>query len=95
MSDVRTLTKLEDGNLIHGSTQDVSQILKATQAQHAEGQHGSKDMKLAARLPMVLVEKYCNDRGISFQEFMANPAHVKTMLNDPANKPWRVWGGRI
>lgn len=92
---LQTVVKLEDGNLIHGSTQDVTQILKATQEQHRDGRHGSKDMKLAARLPMVLVEKYCNDRGITFQEFMNDKTHVKRMVNAPENKPWRIWAGRL
>lgn len=85
----------EEGKLIQGSVQDCTPILEHAQALHAEGQYGGSDMKLAATLPAVLVEQYCNLNGIDLQEFMRNPVHVKRMCNDPDLKGFRVWPGRV
>jgi hypothetical protein len=52
-------------------------------------------MKLAARIPNVIVEKYCNDNKISFREFMGNREHVRRVLNDPSLSHFRVWPGRV
>ena len=44
---------------------------------------------------MVLVEAYCNDRGITFDQFMGDPAHIRAMVNDPALDAFRIWRGRV
>lgn len=85
----------EDGKLIQGTLQDCTPILEAAQEQHLAGQHGTSDMKLAAKLPAAIVETYCNVNGIDLGEFMRNPVHVKRMCNDPDLKGFRVWPGRI
>lgn len=90
-----TVVALEDGNLITGSVQDCTPFVERTKALHREGIHGSSDFKHAASFPPVLVEKYCNINGISFGEFLKNPVHCKAMLNDPALKDFRVWGGKV
>jgi len=95
MSELRTFAKLEGDNLITGSVQDCTPYMERAKALHNEGFHGSKDMRLAATIPDVLVEKYCNDNGITFQEFMRDKTHIKRMCNDPALKAFRVWPGRI
>ncbi len=95
MSELRSFARLEGDTLITGSVQDCTPYAERAKALHNEGFHGSKDMRLAATLPDVLVEKYCNDNGITFQEFMRDRAHVKRMCNDPALAHFRVWKGKI
>lgn len=56
----------------------------------AAGQTGPKDMPHLAEFPAAVVEKYINDNGITFAEWMANPVHVRRMLNDPALAGFRV-----
>lgn len=93
---VSTTVKLNtDGSLTTGTTQDCTPILEHAQELHRTGQHGSKEMKLAASFPYVIVEKYCNDNNILFSEFMNSPEHKKRMLNDPALSYFRIWQGRI
>lgn len=86
---------VEDGKLITGTTQDCTPIAEYTKARHNAGEHGSSEMRLAASLPMVLIEKYCNDKGITFDEWMREKSHVRAMLSDPALSHFRVWGGRV
>lgn len=85
----------EGDTTVFESVQDCTPIAEHTRALHKEGFHGSKDMKHAASLPMVLVERYCNDRGIDFAEWMRDPTHIRTMLSDPALAAFRVWEGRV
>lgn len=97
MSEVHTrLDVTDDDTLVIQRSQDVDPILRATRelAKDNNGKSQSGEMYHAARLPMVLVENYCNQKGITFREFMANPTHVKTMLNDPALSKFRIWNGR-
>lgn len=92
---LQTRIHQEDGLTVFESVQDCTAIAEDAKARHREGLHGSKEMRHAASLPMVLIEKYCNDKGISFAEWMGNPVHVKTMLQDPALADFRVWGGKV
>jgi hypothetical protein len=52
-------------------------------------------MRLAASIPMVLVERYLNDHAISLQELGRSPEHQKRLLNDPALAHFRIWKGRV
>lgn len=84
----------QDDLIIAHSVQDVSPILEACKTLAKEGVTGSSELKHAATFPMVLIETYMNKIGINFQEFMRNPQHAKTMLNDPDLKGFRVWQGQ-
>jgi hypothetical protein len=61
----------------------------------AVGATGSKDMKLAASVPGIFIQKYLNDNGVTFAEFMREPKHADRLLADPALAAFRVWQGRV
>lgn len=75
--------------------QDVEPVLEEAKARASAGLVGNKDFWHMAELPFVIVEKYCNDKGITFAEFMGNTDHVRAMVNDPALANFRVHGGRM
>jgi hypothetical protein len=75
--------------------QDLDPILARTHNLRINGDIGGSDMKHAASIPNVLIEKYCNENGITFNEWMRDPSHIKRMLNDPQNEPFRIWKGRV
>ena len=87
----QTIVALQDGNLVTGTRQDATPIADMTKRMANEGLHGSKDMRLAASIPFVFVEKYCNDKGITFAEFSASQHHKNALINDPALSAFRVW----
>ena len=95
MSGVLTRLHEHDGALTFERVQDVEPILDATAARRVAGMTGSSEMRHAASIPKVVVEAYCNRQGITFAEFMGNPAHGKAMLNDPALSAFRIWQGRV
>ena len=56
---------------------------------------GSSELKHAARFDAEVVDQYCRNAGITLNEFMVNPVHVRRMLNDPALSGFRVWEGKV
>ena len=95
LGDVVSTIALQDGALITGTTQDCTPYAERAQAMQAAGLHGSRDMRLAASVPAVLVERYCNQAGIDLAEFNASQDHKKRLLNDPALAAFRIWPGRV
>ena len=94
-SGVFTNLIADQDRLVVNRVQDVEPILDLTHDLRNAGRVGSGEFRHAASLPMVLVEAYCNDRGLQFSEFMADTKHVNAMVNDPALKAFRVWEGRV
>ena len=92
---LQTVIALQDGNLITGTVQDCTPIAELAKALHREGFHGSSEFRHAAKLPDVAVDAYCNNNGITFQEFMNDPKHIRAMCNDPTLKDFRIWPGRL
>jgi len=91
----QTVVALEDGNLVTGMVQQCAPIADITKYLHNTGQHGSSDMRLAASIPLVFVEKYLHDNRITMHEFTQSQDHKKRLLGDPALAAFRVWNGRI
>ena len=86
---------IQDDQLVSYVEQDLDPILARTHDLRINGDTGGSDMKHAASIPNVLIEAYCNQKGITFQEWMQNPVHIKAMLNDPQNECFRIWKGRV
>ena len=93
--DVKTYMALEDGNLITGTVQDCTPYVERAQALHREGFHGSSEMKHAAEIPFVIIEKYCNDHNITLRDFMRGEEHITRMCNDPSLAAFRIWPGKL
>lgn len=98
MDDVKTIIHKHNdgqGGLSFERIQDCTAIAEAAKRQQNYGVTGTSDMKLAARLPLVIVERYLNDNAITMHEFLGNKEHIKRLCNDPSLSAFRVWNGRI
>lgn len=95
MNDLQVNLDVKDGLLIAESVQDCTPIAEQAKRLHNEGMHGSSDFKHAAEIPNVFIEKYCNDHGILYSEFLKNKEHIRRVLNDPALAHFRIWKGRV
>ncbi|MBT2300366.1 hypothetical protein J7E70_07800 [Variovorax paradoxus] len=95
MSEMQTKLHVKDDVMVVENIQDCTPYLERAKALHNEGIHGSTDFKHAAELPKVAIESYINRHGITFAQWMADPVHIKRMLNDPDLKGFRVWPGRV
>lgn len=61
-------------------------------AANAEAWSSSGELLHLAEFPAVIVERYCTERGITFEEFMRDQkTHVRALLSDPALSAFRVW----
>jgi deoxyribodipyrimidine photolyase len=92
---LRTSFAEYDGKLIIAQSQDCTPIAEYAKQQQAIGNVGSADMRHAAKIPNVIIEKYCNEHGVTFAEVMRNPVHMKRICNDPANAAFRIWKGKL
>ena len=98
MQDVQTIIHRHNdgqGGLTFERVQDCNAIAERCKTQASQGITGSSDMKLAASIPLVIVEAYMNNAGITMQEFSSNKEHIRRMLQDPALAHFRVWNGKI
>lgn len=95
MLDMQTRMFAQDDRIVVGRSQDCTPVLEDAKRRHNEGMHGSSELKHAARIPSVIVEKYCNEHGVSFAEFMADPAHIKRVVQHPDNSMFRIWPGKF
>jgi len=92
---VQTRMHEEDGKTIFERVQDCTPIVEVAKSLHNEGLHGSSEMKHAAKIPAVVVERYCNDHNITFHEFCGNQDHIRRILNDPSLSAFRIWRGQV
>ncbi len=97
MSDVLNRYHHDGDRLIIERVQDVEPYLEhlAKIRQVTDGVSESGDFRYAGTIPDVIVEKYCNERGISYAEFVNNREHHRRILNDPNYSKLRVWKGRL
>lgn len=92
---LHTIFAEADGRIFIAQTQDCTPVVKRAQALHKAGMHGSSEMRHAASIPMVILEKYMNEHRVSYQELMTDPVHIKRICNDPDNAMFRIWPGRL
>lgn len=85
----------KQAHIHEASVSDLKAVAEHCGDLRSAGLTGSSDMKLAARVPAFFVQKYINDNGITFAEFMRDNKHVDRFLADPALSHFRVWTGRI
>lgn len=85
----------EGDNLIERRSFDAEPYIEHAMALQNAGITGSSDFRHAAHFPPGLFEVYMKHHGISFHELMANPVHVKNMLNDPGLSRFRIWRGKV
>lgn len=93
--DVRTKFKEEDDRLIVTRSQDVSGIVDYAKAMHNEGKTGRADGRYLATIPGIVIEHYCNTKGITFKQWVSDAEVRKRFLNDPDYSYFRIWKGKV
>jgi hypothetical protein len=92
---VQTSYKLEEDQIIVTRSQDVGAIVERAKALSNEGYHGRADARVVASIPPVVIEHYCNLKGVTFHQWCTDPGIRKAFLNDPDYADLRIWKGRI
>ena len=68
--------------------QDVEAILEANKRAFnaCPTTHKSETFNHKAKIPDLIWQKWCTDKGIKHQEFLSNPKVLRRFLDDPDNK---------
>lgn len=74
--------------MVEVTHQDLDPLLEQVKKDR-ETHVQSKDMKLAAWIPMEVVERMMRDGSFN------DPEAIKRWANDPQNECFRVWKGRL
>lgn len=90
MSNVTTRFLVAGDQIGIERVQDCTPIMESAKRLQTAGMHGSNELRHVARVPVVIVERYCNDNGITFSEFMRDQKHHARLLNDPDLAYFRV-----
>lgn len=77
------------------SADDIQAVADHCAALRSAGIVGTPDEKLAASVPGWVINDWCIQKGIAFSEFMRNRSVQDRFLDDPDNRAFRVWQGRI
>lgn len=97
MSEVKTEIHVDpsEDRFTVNRVQDVEPILERAKALHNAGIGQSGEWRHAASIPNVIVERYCEDAGITFREFAMNEVHQRRLLESPDLSHFRIWKGRL
>lgn len=93
---IDTIIHVDDGNFAIERKQDTQPVLDQITDIKSQTNGISKtgDLYHVARIPSIVIEKYCNERGITFHDFVVDDSHVTALLNDSTYKHLRIWEGR-
>lgn len=77
------------------SLASVKAVAEACKTLQSNGLTGDQEMQHLAEFPGVLIEQYCHQNGIEWDEWFQNPVHARRMLNDPDLAHFRVKRSRV
>jgi len=82
--------------IVHETSLEAEKaIVDAVKARHNAGEFGSSEMRYYGEVTPMMLQKYCDKNGVTWDQAMQNPEHFRRILNDPENSDMRVWKGRI
>ena len=85
-----------EGVAIINRVQDCEPAMVEAATLRAAGATGAGgDMHHLGRFPKVLIERYCNTRGITFRDWISDTSHAQAMLNDPDLSAFRIHTGKV
>lgn len=94
-TDMKTSFHAQGDDIVIAQSQDCTPIAEWAKVQSSIGAVGSSDMRHAARIPNVIIEKYMNENKVSFHEVLNNPVHMRRIVNNPDNAAFRIWQGKV
>ena len=84
----------EQGVIVH-HTEWFPGLLDTVKHLHNTGQWGPLDMRVLMHIPGVVIEAWCNQQRIAFDDFTRDEAIRRRFLNDPDLAAFRVYKGRV
>lgn len=86
-----------DRRIVMARSQDVEPLIDhlATLRSETDGKSASGELYHVGEIPMVVVEEYLTEAGITFHEFIKDDVHIKRIMTNPDYAKFRVWKGSI
>lgn len=84
-----------EAHIYEANMDDLHAVADHCKALQSAGLTGDRDMRALMTVPAIIVQKYMNENGVSYGEFIRNPEHAKRMMNDPALSAFRIHRGRV
>lgn len=82
--------------IVHtASASDVLAVADTCKWLQSNGLTGDKEMQHLAEFPGYLIQQYCDQKGIGWDEWFQNPVHARAMLNDPDLRDFRIKRSRV
>lgn len=92
---IQNIDTKNDAYVYETKISDIKAVADFAQDRANAGLLGDKDFKHAASVPAFIIQKYCDDKGIVWREFMNNQAMINSFLDSEYCTPFRIWKGRI
>lgn len=92
---VKTFTSIVDGQMVVNRAADVEPTIDFLSGMRQMTDGKGREFWWIGEIPNVIVEKYLNENGVTFQEFMQDGAHARRILQDPDYKKFRVFEGNF
>lgn len=96
-SGIKTYHRVEGGRDVYLREQDCEPIVNEVK-RIKEVSDGRGDTSLGyfvGKIPGEIVEKYLQEKGVSYHDFIVNPEHVKRIMNNPDYKKFRIFEGKM
>lgn len=90
MIDIKEKEHFYHDKVVIERTQDCSPILEDVKKISNSSFDKSSPIRHVARFPLIVVEQYAKNNGISFEEVMNNHEHFERMYNDPDLSGFRI-----
>jgi hypothetical protein len=76
---------------------DMDQLDEVTRecARIREATKSTGDVTRVASVPLEMVQKFCDLKGITYSQFMGGNGYDKEFLNSEEIKAFRTWQGRL
>lgn len=90
----RVLTRDGDKavDLVYADMDQMRALERHCEALSAQKQNTTGDVVMLAEVPAEVLEKYCNERGIAWADFMRSRDIQTEFINSEYARPFRVWG---
>jgi hypothetical protein len=92
---IEDIDNVHEAHVCEARVDDLKEVADYAQARANAGLQGSKDMWFAATVPAFIIQKFCNEKGVAWKEFMRNESMQTYFLNSEYAAPFRVHKGTI
>ena len=79
-------------DLVYANMDDLRGLSAHCEAISRDADKTKGDIVTLAEVPGVVLEKYCNERGIRWDDFMRDRQLQTEFINSEYAAPFRIWG---